>query len=117
MSALFHSPSKKIVQRFWTSVGRRCACLKKETTLSNVSGFTLAAASFCLVGAARRGLPAKNAMIVSQDFISLRQRIWAARVHDSGRPKQGKMRGALRTQRYFPKERVQTPFCHGWRSR
>src|SRR5947207_11618872 len=71
MSGFFHSPSKKMRHRFWTSVGRRCACLKKETTFSNVSGFKLAAASFCLIGAARRVLPAKKAIIVSQDFIFL----------------------------------------------
>src|SRR6266567_120107 len=106
MSALFHSPSKKMVHRFWTSVGRRCACLKKETTLSNVSGFKFAAASFCLGGAARRALPAKRAMIVSQDFIYLRQRIWEARVRSSARPKQDKTRVALRTRRCFPEKRA-----------
>src|SRR5438034_9744767 len=88
MLAFFHSPSKKMVQRFWTSVGRRCACLKKETTFSNASDFTFDAASFCLVGAARRVLPAKRAMIVSQDFINcdsgFRQRALTAR-HDQNR--------------------------------
>src|SRR6267154_6449071 len=84
MSALFHSPSKKMVQRFCTAVGRKCACLKKETTFSNVSGFKLAAASCCLVGAVRRVLLTKKAMIVSQVFMYLRERIWAARVHGSG---------------------------------
>src|SRR6266567_9318812 len=106
MSALFHSPSKKMVQRFWTSVGRRCACLKKETTFSNVSGFKFAAASFCLVGAAKRVLPAKKAVRVSQNFIYLRWQIWATRVHGSARPKQGKTRVALRTQRCFLEERA-----------
>ena len=58
--------------------------LEKETTFSNVSGFKLAAASCCLVGAVRRVLLTKKAMIVSQVFMYLRERIWAARVHGSG---------------------------------
>jgi len=43
--------------------------LEKETTFSNASDFTFDAASFCLIGAARRVLAARKAMRVSQDFI------------------------------------------------
>jgi hypothetical protein len=38
MLAFFHSPSKKMVQRFCTSVGRNWADLKNETTFAYVSG-------------------------------------------------------------------------------
>src|SRR5436190_21901779 len=115
MSAFFHSPSKKIAQRFWTSLARRCACLKTKTTFSNVSGVIFAGVPFCFAGTAGRALPARNVkkkLIVSHSFILT---ILARGVRDWVRRGRDKTHVARRTRRCFPKEHVIIPFYHGWR--
>ena len=44
MFAFFHSPSKKIAQRGWTSVARNFAALKNDTALAKVRGVVAALA-------------------------------------------------------------------------
>jgi hypothetical protein len=62
-------PSKKITQRFCTSVGRRCACLKKETTFSNVSGCNFAGACSFAVETTSATRKAIAKLIASYVFI------------------------------------------------